>query len=974
MAQRLITAREAWPKPASAELAARGVASWLDAAESCDRPVRRFAREMAGDSDGRSVLEAVFGNSPFLGRLMLLETPFVRTLAEGGFEDAFAGLIERIRDGAPTPEGDDGVMRLLRRSKRRVSLLVALADIGGAWPLERVTGALSEFADAALELATRHALARAADGSGLIVLGMGKLGAHELNYSSDVDLVVLYDPERIETSDRDGLQQRFVRLARALVRLMSERTTEGYVFRTDLRLRPDPGATPPALSTIAAETYYESMGQNWERAALIKARPVAGDLEAGRSFVRQLRPFIWRKHLDFAAIQDIHSIKRQINAHRGGRDVAVAGHNVKLGRGGIREVELFCQTQQLIWGGREPALRVPGTVEALRALVSTGRLAADAADRLIAAYRFLRRVEHRLQMVADEQTHTLPEDPAGLEAFARFLGFEGRAAFEREFVEHLRAVESQYAQLFEAAPELGGPGNLVFTGTDHDPETLETLRRLGFVDPAQVSALVRGWHHGRFRAMRSTRARELLTEITPALLAALGRTANPNAAFARFDAFLRALPAGVPLFSLFYANPGLLDLVAEIMGYAPRLAEHLARKPAALEAMLATDSGAVLPARGALEAELERALDSAGDFQDVLDGARRWSNDHKFRVGIRALRGALDAEEASLALTWVAEVAIASVHRRVEAAFALQHGRVPDSGMVVVALGKLGGREMTITSDLDLLFVYDCPADTAASDGPRPLAPSQYFQRLAQRLLNALAAPTGEGRLYEVDMRLRPSGNKGPIATNLEAFVRYQREGAWVWEHMALLRARVISGPEELKARVERAIRDAVTTPREPAALARDVLDMRRRIEREHRARSRWDLKHVRGGLLDVEFIAQYLQLTHAGRHPEVLTTNTVEALERLAEAGLIDSTAAAELAAAARLWHTVQGILRLTVEGPFEEEGAPEGLRALLAKATGASDFQALKSRMRAAARLARAQFKLLLERTSATAGPGQV
>ena len=973
------------PKPSDTERAAVGLERWRDAADGIgDSELSGYATRLAAEPAGRALLEAVFGNSPFLSQCMIVDPPFVRSLIEDGPDASLAAILESVAtlDGPDARTAD--VMSGLRRARRRAALTIALADIAGAWPLERVTGALTGFAEAVLGAASRTLLREAAaagaftladpervePGSGFIILGMGKLGARELNYSSDVDLILLFDRDSIDTANADGLQSHFTRLARNLGRMLSERTRDGYVFRTDLRLRPDPGATPPAISTLAAETYYESMGQNWERAAFIKARCVAGDRRAGAAFLRNLVPFIWRKHLDFAALRDIHSIKRQIMAQRGGHDIAVAGHNIKLGRGGIREIELFAQTQQLIWGGRDAGLRDSATCDGLRALAAAGHARAETAERLISAYRFLRRVEHRLQMIDDEQTHTLPTDEPGIEALARFLGHDDGAAFRDELLGHLRAVEGHYAELFEEAPALGGPGNLVFTGGDHDPDTLATIETLGFSDPEAVSSLIRAWHHGRYRAMRSTRARELLTELTPALLDALAKTASPSVAFVKFDEFLARLPAGVPLFSLFHANPGLLTLVTEIMGDAPRLADHLSRHAAVLDAVLSAGFFDPPPPAKALEEDLAAALEQARDFQDVLDITRRWANDRKFQVGVQMLRGSIAAEAAGGALSDVAEATIRALMPAVESALAARHGRVPGGGVAVVALGKLGGREMTMSSDLDLLFVYDAPADAEASDGAKPLAPGHYFSRSSQRFLNAITALTGEGRLYEVDMRLRPSGHAGPIASSLEAFVRYHAENAWAWEHMALTRARVVAGGSALAGRVRGAIDAVLTRRRDPDRLLREVADMRARMVRERPPLSPWDVKHLSGGLVDIEFIAQYLELRHADAHPEVLSPSTGEALDRLAAAGCLDERAAGELGEALALWRRVQGMLRLTVEGAFVEERATEGLRAALARYAGSPDFEALKRRMSAVAERASAHFGALVAEPGAALG----
>ena len=957
------------PHAANPDRAALGFERWREAvAQAGDSGLTDFAEAVMRDTGGRRLLEAVFGNSLHLTLSAVKDPGFLREILTAGPDAACAGVMSGLRRAGNDGLDGDRLARDLRVAKRRVALAVAVADIAGAWSLEQVTGALSDFAELALSRAAGHLLRAAAaggaftlpdaddpeKGSGLVVLGMGKLGARELNYSSDIDLIVLYDNERIRTDRPEELHNHFVRLTRSFMRLMDERTADGYVFRTDLRLRPDPGATPVALSALAAETYYESLGQNWERAAMIKARPVAGDREAGAAFLERLTPFVWRKNLDFAAIQDIHSIKRQINAHRGGGTIALAGHNIKLGRGGIREIEFFVQTQQLIWGGREPELRCIATVDALRALAAKERIAPQTADDLIAVYRYLRRVEHRLQMVDDEQTHTLPADEAGLRDLAAFLGYADAQAFGSDLLAHLRRVETHYSDLFEHAPALGAQGlaagNLVFTGSEADPETIKTIGRLGYKNPQTVDAAVRGWHHGRYRAMRSTRARELLTELMPALLKALAGTPEPDKAFLKFDEFLSGLPAGVQLFSMFHSNPHLLDLVAEIMGQAPRLAAHLSRRPSVLDSVLTADFFDTPPPPAALAGELDGLLDRAGDFEDVLDNSRRWANDRKFQVGVQSLRGHLAPRAAAAALSNIAEAALNRLQPRVEKEFARQHGRVAGSAMAIVAMGKLGGREMTATSDLDLIFIYTAEQGAAASDGPKALPPSQYFARLSQRLIGAVTAQTAEGRLYEVDMRLRPSGSVGPIACSHEAFVRYHEKEAWTWEHMALTRARVIAGPAALHGLVDTALRETLTRSRDAGTLLTDVAEMRARMDSEHHTDLIWKVKHLRGGLVDVEFITQYLELKHAHAHPEILSPNTRTALRRLRDTGLLAAPVADDLIEGLDLWQAIQGLLRLTIEDESRRAAdgeIPEGLHETLARVGGAVDFVALKEKV---------------------------
>ncbi|MBT6205472.1 MAG: bifunctional [glutamine synthetase] adenylyltransferase/[glutamine synthetase]-adenylyl-L-tyrosine phosphorylase, partial [Rhodospirillaceae bacterium] len=706
------------------------------------------------------------------------------------------------------------------------------------------------------------------------------------------------------------------------------------------------------LSVDAAELYYESLGQNWERAALIKARTIAGDIDAGNAFLDRLRPFIWRRHLDFAAIQDIHSIKRQIHAQKGGARIAVAGHNVKLGRGGIREIEFFAQTQQLIFGGREPDLRTRATCDSLAALARAGRIDDSAVQSLSEAYAELRRVEHRLQMIGDAQTHTLPSSDEGLDHIATFLGWSDRQAFTRDMIAVFQRVETHYAALFEDAAPLSGDsegaaGNLVFTGHEDDPGTLETLTNLGFTDGVAIATVIRGWHHGRVRAMRSARAREILTELTPRLLGSFAATTNPDAALMRFHEFLDRLPAGVQLFALFQSEDGLLDLVAEIMGTAPRLAEHLARTPTLLDYVLSRDFFHELPHTSDLEANLAAVLDRTEHEEELLDQVRRWTHDREFQLGVQLLRGLITADSVSHALTDLTDAVLRQLLPRVEDNFAQQHGRIAGGGMAVVAFGKYGARELNFGSDLDIVFVYDHDADAEVSDGRRPLPVSQYFIRLSQRIMTALTSMTNAGLLFEIDMRLRPSGNAGLLACDVEGFIRYQNDEAWLWEHLALTRARVVHGSVSVKTRLDQANREVLTRRRDPMELADAVADMRARIAREHPPFDRFDVKYATGGLIDLDFVAQYLQLRHAADDPDVLHRRSEDALSNLAEDGLIDQDEARMLIGAGRMMKDVQTAVRLAIARPTAEDDLPNALRDLLVRITGATDFEMLRQRL---------------------------
>jgi glutamate-ammonia-ligase adenylyltransferase len=621
----------------------------------------------------------------------------------------------------------------------------------------------------------------------------------------------------------------------------------------------------------------------------------------------------------------------------------VEGHNLKLGRGGIREIEFFVQTQQLIAGGRQTDLRVASTLEALDRLAGRGWITRQTADEMAGAYRFLRDLEHRLQMIDDEQTHSLPVKPDKFERIAHFCAYQTGETLAEEVRKQLETVRRHYAALFEDVPALsrsGAAGSLVFTGDSDDPDTVRTLAEMGFSSPSSVISTVRGWHFGRYPATRTARARERLTEFQPLLLEALSHTANPDLALATFDRFLAELPAGVQLFALLRNNPALLELLADIVGSAPRLARLVSRRPRLMDAILDPGFLGELPKPDELARLVDDELGQARSYEDCLDRARRTGQEQAFLIGVRVLSGSIGAEAAGLAYTALADQIIAGLQRQVEQLMARQHGEVPGGEIAVIGMGKLGGREMTANSDLDLIIIYRFPEAQGISNGLKPLSPTQYYARTTQRLISALSAPTAEGGLYEVDMRLRPSGKSGPVATSLPSFIAYQNKDAWTWEHMALTRARVICGPEALKRDIGDTICGVLCRKRNRREIAAAVRDMRSRIAKEKGSKDPWDLKYIDGGLVDIEFIAQYLQLIHAADHPHVLDQNTVNALEKLREAGLLGPDDAEILLRAAHLFHGLTQIMRLCQDGRFKAESAPPGLKALLSQTAGVPTF----------------------------------
>jgi len=934
----------------------------LAVAISADASLGELGDLIAGDKQVRGLLEGICGDSPYLTSLILRDPACLLkclTSDPADYLRQLAGALDKAIAGAPA---QSTVMASLRDYKRRVALGVALADIGGVWSVSEVTQALSDAADHSVACAVRALLADAArtgdllpanpqapdEGCGYFVLGMGKLGAGELNFSSDIDLIVFFDAGRVPLKEGVDPASFFVRLTRDLVRLLQERTAEGYVWRTDLRLRPDPGATQLALSTDAGLAYYESFGQNWERAALIKARTIAGDIEAGQSFLEQLSPFIWRRYLDFAAVADIHAMKRRVHEFKGHAQIAVAGHDVKLGRGGIREIEFFTQTQQLIAGGRQVDLRTPQTLVTLQRLAAQGWIDVEAAEKLSEAYCFLRHVEHRLQMISDEQTHKIPAGPEELNRVACFCGFETAEAFSTALVERFETVQRHYDALFARLPDVGGKDREpVFRGDDDSPETFAALSECGFNDPEAVIEIIRGWQSGRYAATRSQRSREAVADILPELIEAVSATDDPGAALISFDRFLSELPAGVQLFSLLRSNTSLLRLLADIMGTAPRLARVLSRRSRILDAVLDPGFFGDLPTPDTLQPLIVQELEQAQDYEDCLNRARRLGQEQSFLVGVRVLSGTIGADQAGGAYACLAQSFIEALQEQVEQEIIRQHGRIGSGEAAVIAMGKLGGREMTAASDLDLIIVYDFDEDAGASDGARPLMGGQYYARFTQRLISALSAQTAEGSLYEVDMRLRPSGQSGPVATHLDGFISYQRNEAWTWEHLALTRARVISGPKSLVGKVERAIRDELTVPRDRTKVVADLQNMRARIDKEKGTEDYWDLKQVRGGLVDLEFIAQFLQLVTAHENADILDQNTAKSLEKLAAAGALSPNDAQLLIPAAHLYHNLTQVLRLCLERPFQAESASTGLKDLLSRAAEMSDFRQLDARL---------------------------
>jgi glutamate-ammonia-ligase adenylyltransferase len=911
----------------------------------------------------RAILLGIAEASPYLFDLIRADAARALRLLHCDPQQHLATLIAETSANVAAAGGDPDVMHLLRRMKSEAALLIALCDIGGVWPVMRVTRALTDLAVSSVQTTLRYLLRQDAarkrilppdpdnpeQGSGLIVLAMGKMGAGELNYSSDIDLIVFFDLETHTLAEDIEPNSFFVRIAQGVSRLLQQRTGDGYVFRVDLRLRPDPASTPVAVSTASALHYYEREGRTWERAAMIKALPCAGDFKAGEALLAEIAPFVWRKHLDFAALADVHDMKRQMQTFRGQNEISVEGHNVKVGRGGIREIEFFAQTQQLIAGGRHPELRVRPTLEALNVLAASNWITHEARDELTLAYDFLRRVEHRLQMIADEQTHALPDDVGAMERFARFFGYDSREAFARDLLVHLNCVQGHYGRLFEGDPT----DNVHLPAVDYkagatDQRLLEHFSKLGFRKPAMVAETVQHWMTDDYRALKYEGTRQAFMEFVPALIVGLADAEEPDLAVVAFDRFLQALQRGGRLISLLSQNRDLVALVALVLGAAPRLGDMLARKPQIMDGLIDPRFFGAMPDQRELSTRLAATLEDANSYEEFLDRLRLFGQESLFLIGTRILSGTVSAQQAGIAFADVAEGIAHTLHGLVLDQFVAQHGRIKDQQTAIVAMGKLGSREMTAASDLDLILIYDFDHEAPDSDGPRSLHGAQYFARLTQRLISAFTTRTNYGVLYEVDMRLRPSGRAGPLASRIDSFAEYQETEAWTWEHMALTRARVISATPAFREKIELVIRDVLTRPRDTTIIANDVAEMRQAIAEEKGEDDIWDLKHAAGGMVDIEFIAQYLQLAHAAEKPEILSVSTQQVLENAARLGVLPPSAVDVLRPAVRLYHDLTQVLRLCVSDKFKPETAGTDLLRMLARVSNEPDFSSLQARVR--------------------------
>jgi glutamate-ammonia-ligase adenylyltransferase len=868
-------------------------------------------------------LQRVQANSPFLAGLIDRNADLMPLIQAGNFDEALQTALARSAESVGTA---------LRKQRQGVALVTAIADLAGIWNLGRVTRILSDFADHALDQAIAAAIEERVPGApnqGFAVIALGKHGGQELNYSSDIDPIFLFDPKTLPHRERDDVAEAAVRYGRRVIELLSSLDGDGYVFRVDMRLRPSPEVSPIVLPVEAAIGYYESSALAWEQAAFIRSRVSAGDRALGDYFLNAIQPFIWRKSLDFGQLKNITAMTAQIRDHYAKGQKMGLGFDLKRGHGGIRECEFFAQAHQLIHGGRDPVLRVPDTRVALLALAAAGPISVQEAETLSLAYTQLRMFEHRLQMHSDRQTHEIPANRETADAVARLHGLQDADAL----IAAIAPITAQVAAIYDRMVDAGGSEGPRMA--DEGLPLEEQLTDLGYADPAAVMQRLARWRSGKIRAIRSPSARDAFEAVLPAIMAALAQAPDSDRAIARFDNMIEAMPSAINVFRLLEARPGLVQLVADILSYAPTLADDLGRQSRYLDALIDTSAMHLPGDVSALQDAMQRRIGTA-DYQSTLDIVRDYVGEKRFALGVQLIEGRSDALAIARAYAHLAEAALETLTAATVAEFEKAHGKIKGGELIILALGRLGGEALTHASDLDLILLFTGD-HLAESDGPRGLGATQYFNRLTQRVIAAMSVATASGALYEIDTRLRPSGADGLLCASVKSFDQYQRVNAWTWEHMALTRARVLFGSESARADVAEIIRDVLHTPREADRLRHDIATMRKDMAAHKPPKGALDVKLLPGGLVDMEFIIHALQLeTHDGLQPQL-----GPAIDALVAAGHLQADFAKAFALMARLLVMVR-LIAPDCAAP------PEAAQKLIAHSLGFDDWDGLTQALR--------------------------
>lgn len=814
-----------------------------------------------------NALERAEKHSPFLAKLIVKNPDIVEILKSGDIEKAQAASLSI--DALDVGEK-------LRRQRSALALTIAIADLAGHWDLRKVTRALSDFADSALDQAITQAYAEYLPGKeviGFAVIGLGKHGGRELNYSSDIDPIFLYDPKILPVDDCDDITKIAVRIGKRIIALLNDRNEFDYVFRVDMRLRPASEITPVALSVNAAIGHYESSALAWEQAAYIRARAAAGDKNLGQYFLDSIDTFVWRRSLDFGQIDNIRKMSHNIRDHYSKGQILGAGYDLKRGRGGIRECEFFIQVHQLIHGGRNASLRCRDTRDALALLVENGHVDEHDAHIIANAYNLLRTVEHRLQMVDDRQTHMLPETDDRVDNVAALHGLRSGAELLNLLQEPVRRVEAIYDKLVEDDAQ-------IISLAEGGLPLIDQLEKMNF--PSEEGArYIHLWRSGKYRALRSDTAKKSFEMILPDLLTSFAGAPDPIRALVRLDNILEKLPSAINFFHLLHERPAMLQLLGDILSYAPTLADALGRNAALLDGMI--DSSEKMLNKAQYVDQMHAFFYADWDHQILLDAVRNFVAEKHFAIGVGLIEGALPSSAAA-AYCALAEAAMQVLADSAVAEFRQAHGTIENSELLILALGRFGGGVLTHASDLDIVFLFTGDF-SAQSNGKRPLGATQYYNRLSQRIIAALSAPTAAGALYEVDTRLRPSGNQGLLAVSVDSFTKYQRSNAWAWEHMALTRSRIVyrSGDVgNIDAQLQDDIADIVDHRDKP--IYNEIAAMRSDMDIHKAAKTALDVKNAKGGLIDIEFIVHSLQL----HHDLEIHANIEKAIVILSDSGLL--------------------------------------------------------------------------------------
>ena len=869
------------------------------------------------------------GSSPFLVNLFFKSpSAFRGLLLDNGIDQSrsLEDQLATLRSHVDNSTDFTRLMRVLREFKRQEILRIAARDLNGLAPLEEVTAELSNLAAASLQIAyevCRRCLVReygiplmqAENGmreAEMTVIGMGKLGGRELNFSSDIDIIYFYESDKGATSGvengsgtRKGvvsLHTFFNKLGEMISKALSQVTEDGFVFRVDVGLRPEGKSGDMAVSLRSAEVYYESWGQSWERTAMLKGRPVAGSLELGEQLLRMLQPFVYRKYLDYNLIEDMKNMKQKIDASL--TRSAEAESNLKLGRGGIREIEFFIQALQLVYAGKNPKLRERNSLKALDTLQAARLISEDDQRHLSEAYRFLRTVEHRIQVVQERQTHNLPSKEGELQALARRCGFlrsNGLERFSEVLEAHRSNVSAIYGTLFlsrddkimqEVKPEV-----LFFLDSRADPDLVKDMlaeRHFEDVDRAydNLLSLRRGPEKGNLTA----RSRSILEKIAPLFLQELFESPDPDLALTHLERFLTVIGTRSSYYALLAENRETLKLLVSLFGMSEFLSKILINHPELLDSMVARSYVSTIKSRETMETELNSLLEQSDYFEDQLDVLRRYRNEEFLRIGMNDIHGKLKQGEITVQLTHLGETCLAAAFRlgvqelkRFGRPCYRLGGNEAEANLAVVAMGKMGGGELNYHSDLDIIFVYDHQGYT---NGEKQISNHEYFAKLAQKMISILTMQTREGYVYKIDTRLRPSGNAGPLVTSLDSFLEYHRKEAQIWERQALTKARVVLGDEVLASQLQDVIRHTVYGASIDDNGRMEIHRLRMRMERElaKETGGSYNIKTGRGGMVDVEFAGQYLQLKYGCRYPELRTTSTIETFKELLTLGLINA------------------------------------------------------------------------------------